>query len=300
MVLLAPVIRSALAVLLVASCATPPPAVAPRGAPSAEEETAWRAYLASVEAIALRPEDRLSGLRVLEVRARLAESLAALAAARTDLPRPLEARATRLLAALDLLFQRITRVAPIAVGEAPRAPAAAPAAAAPERSDPEPDAEISEAEVDDGGPPVDIVAPPPGAGLFRWPVLPVRVTSGFGYRRDPLSGRVGFHDGLDLSVARGSPIAASAGGRVTFAGWRRGSGNVVVVAHAPGVKTVYAHLDRILVVRGAAVAGGDVVGLAGSTGRATGPHLHFVVRMGGKPVNPMFVVGQSVTATASR
>jgi murein DD-endopeptidase MepM/ murein hydrolase activator NlpD len=296
MVLLAPVIRSALAVLLVASCA-PPPALAPRGAPSAEEEAAWGAYLASVEAITLRPEDRLSGLRVLEVRARLAESLAALAAARTDLPRPLEARATRLLSALDLLFQRITRVAPVAEG-----PAAPPAglAGAPERSDPEPDAEISEAEVDDGGPPVDIVAPSPGAGLFRWPVLPVRVTSGFGYRRDPLSGRVGFHDGLDLSVARGSPVAASAAGRVTFAGWRRGSGNVVVIAHAPGVKTIYAHLDRILVVRGAAVAGGDVVGLAGSTGRATGPHLHFVVRMGGKPVNPMFVVGQSMTATASR
>lgn len=156
------------------------------------------------------------------------------------------------------------------------------------------DADISEAEVDDGGPAVDLALPvPPPKSVLRWPLATARLTSRFGHRRDPIHGRLSFHDGVDLSAPRGSLVMASASGRVTFAGRRGGGGNVVVVEHWPGLKTVYAHLDHIAVARGAQLRSGDVVGLVGSTGRATGPHLHFVVRREGRSVDPMMMVGRS-------
>jgi murein DD-endopeptidase MepM/ murein hydrolase activator NlpD len=284
--------------LALAACApalTPP---APRAVLSEIELRAWTGYLASVERLLAQPEERQSGLVVLEARAKLAEHLSGVGAL---LSGAMRARAGRLVSALDERFERIARregpPAP-AAAEAPRAAAEPPPTPAPPTAPQlEPQAELSAEERDDGGPPVDIVLPPaPPTAWLRWPVSPVRVTSGYGYRRDPITGRVGFHDGLDLSVPKGSLVVAAGGGRVAFAGRRGGAGNVVVIAHAPGVKTAYAHLHKILATAGAAVRAGDPLGLVGSTGRSTGPHLHFVVRMGGRAVNPMFVVGQERVA----
>lgn len=96
-----------------------------------------------------------------------------------------------------------------------------------------------------------------------------------------------FHSGLDFLAAAGDEAAAAAGGRVVFAALHRGGwGKLVVLAHASGVRTFYAHLSRIDVRLGARVAAGDTIGLVGSTGRATGPHLHFEVLVRGAAVDP--------------
>jgi murein DD-endopeptidase MepM/ murein hydrolase activator NlpD len=96
----------------------------------------------------------------------------------------------------------------------------------------------------------------------------------------------GFHTGIDFPAAPGTPVRAAAPGCVTFAGTDDGYGLLVVVAHAGGVTTWYAHLSRIDVRPRACVAAGAVVGAVGSTGRATGPHLHFEVRVGGAATDP--------------
>ncbi|WP_340110511.1 DUF5930 domain-containing protein [Pikeienuella sp. HZG-20] len=121
---------------------------------------------------------------------------------------------------------------------------------------------------------------------FGRPVGAARLTSTFGYRRDPLNRRGARHTGLDLAGRRGQPIMATAPGRVTFAGWRRGYGKVVEIEHAFGYETVYAHLSKTRVKVGAHVERGDRVGDMGSTGRSTGNHVHYEVRIDGAPVNP--------------
>lgn len=112
------------------------------------------------------------------------------------------------------------------------------------------------------------------------------ITSGFGYRRDPFNGRAAMHSGIDFKGAIGSPIFAAAEGRVTFAGWRGGYGKAVEVTHANGLMTRYAHLSRIDVKVGQMVPAGATLGGLGSTGRSTGPHLHFEVRINDRAVNP--------------
>lgn len=112
------------------------------------------------------------------------------------------------------------------------------------------------------------------------------ITSGFGYRRDPFNGRAAMHSGIDFKGGIGSPIFAAADGRVTFAGWRGGYGKAVEVTHANGMMTRYAHLSRIDVKPGQMVAAGATLGGLGSTGRSTGPHLHFEVRINDRAVNP--------------
>lgn len=112
------------------------------------------------------------------------------------------------------------------------------------------------------------------------------ITSGFGYRRDPFNGRAAMHSGIDFKGGIGSPIFAAADGRVTFAGWRGGYGKAVEVTHANGMMTRYAHLSRIDVKAGQMVAAGATLGGLGSTGRSTGPHLHFEVRINDRAVNP--------------
>lgn len=112
------------------------------------------------------------------------------------------------------------------------------------------------------------------------------ITSGFGYRRDPFNGRAALHSGIDFKGAMGSPIFAAAEGRVTFAGRKGGYGNAVEVTHANGMLTRYAHLSRIDVRPGQMVAAGATLGGLGSTGRSTGPHLHFEVRINDRAVNP--------------
>lgn len=107
-----------------------------------------------------------------------------------------------------------------------------------------------------------------------------QITSGFGYRR----GRM--HRGIDFAGRHGSEIYATADGVVTFAGWQRGYGKVVKIRHAFGFDTVYAHLSKIRVSAGESVARGVQIGDMGSTGRSTGTHLHYEVRVNGAAVNP--------------
>ncbi len=118
------------------------------------------------------------------------------------------------------------------------------------------------------------------------PATAQNITSGFGFRRDPFNGRGAMHSGIDFKGAVGSPIFAAADGRVTFAGWQSGYGQAIEITHANGMLTRYAHLSRIDVGVGQAVAAGSTIGGLGSTGRSTGPHLHFEVRINDRAVNP--------------
>lgn len=112
------------------------------------------------------------------------------------------------------------------------------------------------------------------------------ISSGFGYRSDPFTGEAAFHAGLDFRGPVGAPIYAAANGVVSFAGIREGYGNCVEVSHGNGLMTRYAHMSRIGSHVGQKVEAGEVIGAIGSTGRSTGPHLHFEVRIDGHPVNP--------------
>lgn len=120
----------------------------------------------------------------------------------------------------------------------------------------------------------------------EWPVTPVIVTSGFGWRRDPVASQLKFHSGVDLSGRTGDVVCAAAAGTVDFAGWKGGYGRLVVVTHEEGWSTYYGHLEKVLVSEGSQVDPGSPVGLMGSTGRSTGPHLHFEVRLEDEPRPP--------------
>ena len=115
----------------------------------------------------------------------------------------------------------------------------------------------------------------------------VRFTSGFGQRRDPKTGRARMHNGVDFAGPRGTAILATADGVVTHAGWQGGFGNTVTIRHAFGIETLYAHLHSINVRKGQRVSRGDRIGGMGTTGRSTGVHLHYEVRLGGRPIDPM-------------
>ncbi len=119
-------------------------------------------------------------------------------------------------------------------------------------------------------------------------VLPVdaRRTSPFGRRPDPIDGSSDFHTGLDLGAPAGAAVRAAGGGRVVRAESSSGYGNMVVIDHGGGLESRYAHLAGFSVKAGDLVQPGDVVGQVGSTGRVTGPHLHFEVRRDGQPVDP--------------
>jgi len=119
-------------------------------------------------------------------------------------------------------------------------------------------------------------------------------TSGFGWREDPINKRRKFHGGADIRGKHGTPVMCAGNGTVIQAGAQNGYGNVIFVDHGNGLITRYAHLQRIQVNQGAAVTAGQQIGQVGSTGRTTGPHLHFEVRIEGKPVDPTtaLLVGQ--------
>ncbi len=112
------------------------------------------------------------------------------------------------------------------------------------------------------------------------------ISSGFGYRADPFTGTGAFHPGLDFRGPIGAPIYAAAPGRVSFVGQRSGYGNCVEIDHGNGLQTRYAHMSGFRTQVGRQVRSGEVIGLIGSTGRSTGPHLHFEVRIADRPVNP--------------
>lgn len=112
------------------------------------------------------------------------------------------------------------------------------------------------------------------------------ISSGFGYRADPFTGGADFHPGLDFKGPTGAPIYAAARGTASFVGYRSGYGNVVEVTHGNGLVTRYAHMSGFRTTVGKLVKPGELIGLIGSTGRSTGPHLHFEVRIHDRPVNP--------------
>jgi murein DD-endopeptidase MepM/ murein hydrolase activator NlpD len=118
-----------------------------------------------------------------------------------------------------------------------------------------------------------------------WPVNGL-LRSSFGRRTDPLSGEGSFHTGIDLTAAVGTPVHVTGDGVVESAGWSGRYGKLVEVDHGNGIVTYYAHLSQFLVVPGEEVHGGQVIALSGGTGRVTGPHMHYEVRLAGTPVNP--------------
>ena len=118
-----------------------------------------------------------------------------------------------------------------------------------------------------------------------WPVVG-RITDGFGERLDPFSGEGAFHTGVDVGADYGAPVHVTADGLVTIADTHMGYGRLVVVDHGFGVTTFYAHLSAYAVVAGTHVRRGEVIGYTGISGRSTGPHVHYEVRVNNAPVNP--------------
>ena len=119
------------------------------------------------------------------------------------------------------------------------------------------------------------------------PVQGVALTSGYGVRSDPFRGRAAMHAGIDLAGPIGTPIYATADGYVGRSEWAGGYGNLIELNHGRGIQTRYGHLTRSTVQSGQAVKRGQLIGYMGSTGRSTGSHLHYEVRIDGKAVNPI-------------
>ena len=118
------------------------------------------------------------------------------------------------------------------------------------------------------------------------PLAGGRLTSGFGMRYHPTLGGNRFHGGIDIAAPAGTPVTATSAGRVSIAGWSGGYGILVSIAHGGSVETRYAHLSAVAVRPGDSVSQGQVIGYIGSTGRSTGPHLHYETRLGGRAANP--------------
>ena len=119
-------------------------------------------------------------------------------------------------------------------------------------------------------------------------IWPVRgwITSSFGQRISPFTGRLQMHEGLDICARPGTPVKATAEGVVIYSGWKSDFGKLVTIDHGYGYRTRYGHLSKIYVKNGQRVKRGETVGAVGSTGRSTGPHLHYEVKVRGLPVNP--------------
>lgn len=118
-----------------------------------------------------------------------------------------------------------------------------------------------------------------------WPVQGW-VTSGFGYRQDPFTGRREMHEGVDIVAPRGTPVIAPADGKVAFSGWKAGYGRTVEIDHGWGLKTFFAHCQQLKVTTGKRVKRGEVIATVGSSGLTTGNHLHYGIQFNGKWVNP--------------
>lgn len=134
---------------------------------------------------------------------------------------------------------------------------------------------------------------------FQMPVIG-RITSGFGIRFHPVDRKTKFHTGIDIAVPKGTGIGAAADGVVKFAGWKGGYGYAVIVQHADGTETLYGHNEKLLVKEGQPVSAGETISLSGSTGKSTGPHLHFEVRQNGRVVNPNNFLSNVLPRNADR
>ncbi len=132
---------------------------------------------------------------------------------------------------------------------------------------------------------------------LSWPVSPsTRVTSAFGYRNHPTLGRQQLHTGVDLSVPEGTQVKVVADGIVKRASEDAVNGKVIIIDHGRGVTTAYCHNSRLLVTTGEAVTAGQVISESGNTGRSTGPHLHYQLELGRRPVDPFVFRGQKPVA----
>lgn len=135
--------------------------------------------------------------------------------------------------------------------------------------------------------PIKLDIPVKSSGsTYRWPLMG-RINSPFGWRQHPLTKRRDFHTGIDIKGDRGTLIKGAGDGKVAYSGWMGGYGKVIVIDHANGQSTLYAHCSSLLVPKGASVSKGQDIARVGTTGRTTGPHLHFEVRSGNSPVNPL-------------
>ena len=161
--------------------------------------------------------------------------------------------------------------------------------------------ELTFASLEIGGALYEVVWPENGSGqatiyvdgtilrVFAQPVEGARLSSVFGRRTHPVYGNVRMHTGVDFAAASGTPVRATAPGRVSFIGWRGGYGRVVEIAHGSDTMTRYAHLSAVPegLAKGQRVAAGDVIGRVGATGTATGPNLHYEVLVDGRPTDPL-------------
>ena len=133
------------------------------------------------------------------------------------------------------------------------------------------------------------------------PVKGTAFTSGYGVRSDPFRGRAAMHAGIDLAGPLGTPIYATADATVGRSRWANGYGNLIELEHGKGIQTRYGHLSRSIVKEGQNVKRGQLIGYMGSTGRSTGSHLHYEVRIDGKAVNPVpFMQSNEVLASVQR
>jgi murein DD-endopeptidase MepM/ murein hydrolase activator NlpD len=133
----------------------------------------------------------------------------------------------------------------------------------------------------------------------QWP-LQGRLMGGFGERQDPFSGEGAYHTGVDISAPIGTPVHSTADGRVQFAGSYYGYGRMVIVNHGNKYETYYAHLSSISVVEGQELRRGEEVGKVGMSGRSTGPHLHYEVRLGSAPLNPYRFMNKPVISEVAK
>lgn len=131
-----------------------------------------------------------------------------------------------------------------------------------------------------------------------WPING-RLEGGYGGRSDPFSGEGAMHTGIDISAPVGTPVKVTADGIVIHSNWNGGYGRCVIVDHGNGYQTWYAHLSRMDVVEGQEIRQGDIIGLVGATGRATGPHLHYEVRIHSTPVNPYRFMQRSLASKSA-
>lgn len=127
------------------------------------------------------------------------------------------------------------------------------------------------------------------------PLKSARVTSAFGYRENPVSGKHKFHSGYDLAAPSGSPIYAMYSGTVSVSKWDDGYGNYIIIDHSDGQQTLYAHCSKLLVSVSERVEAGQEIAKVGSTGNSTGPHLHVELRIGGKRYDPEWILGGMYT-----
>lgn len=127
-----------------------------------------------------------------------------------------------------------------------------------------------------------------------------RISSTFGTRFHPIDKKVKFHGGLDVAIPTGTRVNSAAEGVVSFAGKKGGYGNLVIVQHPDGRETRYGHLDKILVATGDSVSGGQEIAKSGSTGKSTGPHLHFEIRENGQVVNPLKILSNVLSKKTDR